>query len=200
MKEFELGYPNLAAFHSSDEVFLVFRKYNYLQSRLLLEKQEELRVLEMKLDKFDESDRAECRTRYDRESSASDDVSPARLALLQEIEASFLSYGSARLPSIAAVTVRANDSVANMISASKQMDELERPTPTETRSVRRYLHGNKPVLAGEREHIMHTQDLVTLRRSQDPDLISHLVERVLHRAPLPFKVCRFDNRNDPKID
>jgi hypothetical protein len=43
------GYPNLAAFLDSDEGFAVYRRFGYLQSRILLQTQEELRVLEEKL-------------------------------------------------------------------------------------------------------------------------------------------------------
>jgi len=47
------GYPNLAAFLDSDENFMVYRRFGYVQARLLLEKQDELRRLEQKLDSYD---------------------------------------------------------------------------------------------------------------------------------------------------
>ena len=47
------GYPNLAAFADSDESFMVYRRFGYLQSRLLLEKQNDLRRLEEELDRLD---------------------------------------------------------------------------------------------------------------------------------------------------
>jgi hypothetical protein len=40
------GYPALAAFFDSDESFMVYRRFGYIQSRLLLEKQDEMRALE----------------------------------------------------------------------------------------------------------------------------------------------------------
>ena len=49
------GYPNLAAFLDSDRGFTIFRRFGYLQSRLLLDKQEELRLLEEKLSKLDKT-------------------------------------------------------------------------------------------------------------------------------------------------
>lgn len=36
------------------------------------------------------------------------------------------------------------------------------------------------LVAREIDHIRHTQDLITLGRSQDPDLVSRMVERFLH--------------------
>ncbi|KAI9679717.1 MAG: hypothetical protein M1822_007323 [Bathelium mastoideum] len=48
------GYHNLAAFLDSDESLMMYRRFGYLQSRLLLEKQNALRVLEKKLDKLEQ--------------------------------------------------------------------------------------------------------------------------------------------------
>jgi hypothetical protein len=47
------GYPNLAAFLDSDEGFTIYRRFGWIQSRLLLDKQEELRILEADLEKLD---------------------------------------------------------------------------------------------------------------------------------------------------
>jgi hypothetical protein len=80
------GYAHLAAFHSSDEMFSIFRRYNYLQTRLLLEKQDELRVLESKLDQSDLLATPMSRRR--------DEARPAHVALLREIETALLSYGN----------------------------------------------------------------------------------------------------------
>lgn len=85
--EFGWGYPKLATFQSSDEVFSVYRRFGYLQSRLLLEKQDALRVLENRLNDFDRKDRAKSNTRES-------DVHPnPRGQLLEEIERAFNSYG-----------------------------------------------------------------------------------------------------------
>jgi hypothetical protein len=50
------GYPKLARFLDSDDNFMVYRRFGFLQTRLLLEKQDTLRVLEQQLDKLDESE------------------------------------------------------------------------------------------------------------------------------------------------
>lgn len=43
----------MAAFLDSDEGFSIYRRFGYLQARLLLDKQEELRLLEEKLQTLD---------------------------------------------------------------------------------------------------------------------------------------------------
>jgi len=50
------GYPRLAAFLDSDENFMLYRRFGFLQARLLLNKQDELRDLEKKLDRMDLAD------------------------------------------------------------------------------------------------------------------------------------------------
>lgn len=86
--EFKEGYPNLATFKSSDEVFALYRRFGYLQSRLLLEKQDVLRVLEKRLNEYDDDDRA----KSTRRTLKPHQIKP-REELLGEIETAFNSYG-----------------------------------------------------------------------------------------------------------
>lgn len=50
------GYPRLAAFLDSDESFSIYRRFGYAQARLLLEKQDEMRLLEEGLIEMDKED------------------------------------------------------------------------------------------------------------------------------------------------
>jgi hypothetical protein len=84
------GYPSLAAFQSSDERNSIYRRYSYLQARLLLEKQDQLRILEERLDTFDRADIFK-HTRI-AIGDLTSHVAPRNL-LLREIEDVFLSYG-----------------------------------------------------------------------------------------------------------
>lgn len=88
VKDFPNGYPNLATFQNSSENFAIYRRFGYLQSRLLLDKQDELRVLEEKLDDFDKEHTLIGITRK----LSEDEIAP-RNALLAEVEGAFNSYG-----------------------------------------------------------------------------------------------------------
>jgi hypothetical protein len=55
VNDFPRGYPNVAAFLDSDEGFAIYRRFGYLQARLLLNRQEELRSLESKLESLEKS-------------------------------------------------------------------------------------------------------------------------------------------------
>ncbi len=86
------GYPKLAAFLDSDDNFMVFRRFGYLQSRLLLEKQDDLRILETQLDKLDRADaRNDPESLMTREVLEDDDAKP-QAELLGEIEKRFCEY------------------------------------------------------------------------------------------------------------
>lgn len=91
VNEFKWGYPNLAIFQSSDEVFGLYRRFGYLQSRLLLEKQDVLRVLENKLNRFDLKNLETSNNRH------SDNHPSPREQLLEKIEQAFNSYGETKL-------------------------------------------------------------------------------------------------------
>ncbi|KAL8942350.1 MAG: hypothetical protein Q9216_001732 [Gyalolechia sp. 2 TL-2023] len=51
-----LGYPKVAVFMDSDDNFMIYRRFGFLYSRVLLSKQDELRRLEEDLDALDRSD------------------------------------------------------------------------------------------------------------------------------------------------
>jgi hypothetical protein len=100
VKTFPRGYPNLAAFVDSDERFMIFRRFGYLQSRLLLYKQDELRALEARLDSLDESDKLNNPDRLFMRCTDEPDVDDderrnivARKNLYRDIENAYRDYG-----------------------------------------------------------------------------------------------------------
>lgn len=88
VRDHAIGYPNLAVFKSSSDSFALYRRFGYLQSRLLLEKQDDLRILEQRLEDYD---RADISTSYTR--ALAEDVLLPRQTLLAEIELAFNAYG-----------------------------------------------------------------------------------------------------------
>jgi hypothetical protein len=78
----------------SDDGFMIYRRFGYLQSRLLLEKQEQLRQLE---DKLDQLDRRQTQLEDDNHLLRTLDLDPdlkiPRGQLMKEIESTFLEYG-----------------------------------------------------------------------------------------------------------
>jgi hypothetical protein len=92
------GYPRLAAVLDSDENFMLYRRFGFLQARLLLHKQDELAELEDELDELDQADALErplllqCRRNDDEKVGE-------RKKLLQKIDLKFKEYGAVFLES-----------------------------------------------------------------------------------------------------
>lgn len=89
------GYPKMAAFLDSDENFMVYRRFGYMQSRILLARQEKLRRLEARLQELDEKQVAEsnqpkllCKARI------GGDMEVVRESLMLEIENEYLQYST----------------------------------------------------------------------------------------------------------
>lgn len=93
------GYPKLAAFMSSDENFLVCRKYSFLRSRVLLYRQDELSKLEDTLVALDEEDwetddasRLALMSRK-KDEARNEDPQYSRKTLIQKIDDKLKQYG-----------------------------------------------------------------------------------------------------------
>ncbi len=92
MKSCPNGYPNVATFLDSDESFLIYRRFGYLQARLLLDEQDELQALERKLDKMDTDDASNHPLRLQTRDLKEEDAAPRR-KLLKQIKEKYLEYG-----------------------------------------------------------------------------------------------------------
>lgn len=100
MEECSLGYPRVAAFMDSDDNFMIYRRFGFLYSRLLLDKQDELRRIERDLDSIDERDAngsesaRKCLQSRSKDDSNNDvDDAYTRRALLQKAERRLYTYG-----------------------------------------------------------------------------------------------------------
>jgi len=86
------GYPRLAALLDCDEKFMLYRKFGFLQARILLNKQDELRELEKDLDRLDKVDEGKDPNLL-KSREKDDAVNGGRKKLLYEIEEKFKEYG-----------------------------------------------------------------------------------------------------------
>lgn len=88
------GYPSVATFLDSDENFMVYRRFGFVQARLLLEKQDDLRNLESKLDRYDRRLGLNPQTKDTlRTRDLKLDAAIARKELMDKLEKCFNEYG-----------------------------------------------------------------------------------------------------------
>lgn len=81
------GYPKLAVFQDSDPSFMIYRRFGFMSTRVLLDKQDELRMLEEQLDHYDRQNLVNAGT-----TNLRGEPLRERKAIMNKIEASFLSY------------------------------------------------------------------------------------------------------------
>lgn len=83
----------MAAFLDSDDNFMMYRRFGYLQARLLLEKQEQLRRLEEDLDVMDKRGEAAGSRDLKTLKDGKKDNAGERRMLMRRIEKKFRDYG-----------------------------------------------------------------------------------------------------------
>lgn len=92
------GFPRLAAFQSSEPNFSLYRSFNYLHSRILLDLQDEITCLEKELDDIDWDDEAEDADRLrsreiDVDKARAEGDARTRRVILREIREKLMEYG-----------------------------------------------------------------------------------------------------------
>jgi hypothetical protein len=91
------GYPRLSAFIDSDQSFMIFRRFGYIQSRLILEKQDELRKLETELDALDEKFKAKNEYGLYSRNDMEPTLGKEHRQLMTRLEKEFREYGKMTL-------------------------------------------------------------------------------------------------------
>ncbi|KAI4175770.1 MAG: hypothetical protein LQ343_001383 [Gyalolechia ehrenbergii] len=172
----------------SDDNFMIYRRFGFLYSRVLLSKQDELRQLEEDLDALDRSDASGTdRTRKCLKSQSKDyareklDGVQTRKELLQAVESKLYQYGQYLLQAHQVVTMskpaaRDHLSVKNF---------LENGFGEEGRRVR-------PLMQADSEFIYRNEDLVTLRPGRESAWLDAFVERFLKMInckPVQYAFC-----------
>jgi hypothetical protein len=181
---FTRGYPNLAAFQDSSENFMLYRRFGYLQARILLDKQDELRRLEEELDTYDSNHPLLLTTR-----SLTDEEAAPRNELLTKIEQALGAYGRWRASRRG---VFADQRPANCLFAAQKLMEFRRPNESEYTSVHNYLDNKKPIHQKERSYISHKDDLITLRAGREHAYLDRVIEYMLRKLqkPMPWFTVR----------
>ena len=163
------GYPALAEFLSSDERWSIYRRFKYLQSRLILEKQEELRLLDEELRDMDlevaqdEPHNAEAASKLNTRHRRNPEEAHSRSEYFEKAERLYKEY-------------------AALLGASRQMMALEKPAFHERKSVRHFISATKPVVQREAAWLEDPADLVTLRGVRPHATFNALLEAILTRA------------------
>ncbi|KAH9219762.1 hypothetical protein DL95DRAFT_291332, partial [Leptodontidium sp. 2 PMI_412] len=155
------GYPRLAALLDSDENFMLYRRFGFLQSRLLLNSQDELRELEQDLDRMDKVDYKKDPTLL--QSREKDDAATGRRKkLLLEIREKFKDH-------------------VQLLNAARDLATYNRPSSRDYSSVKSYFDEEAPVCNTE-SYIYCREDLITLKPGRENAWLDAMVEKILQKC------------------
>jgi hypothetical protein len=172
VEEYPNGYPQLAAFQSSESSFSIYRAFDYLHSRVILEIQDELRSLEDNLQSLDDMDNTRKRRNclssrdWDRRQAVRDNKTESdRATLLSTIRDKLISYDE-------------------ILIKAREIGAFQRPNKRDYTTLRRWFN-NKNSISYEREEewVMRKEDLITLRSGREWAGFDGWVEKCIGKLP-----------------
>ncbi|KAL9013847.1 MAG: hypothetical protein Q9173_001490 [Seirophora scorigena] len=169
VEDFPRGFPRLACFLDSDDSFMVYKRFGIVFSRLLLNKQDEIRQLEAKLLAMDRTDDvpnggSKYLMSQDRRDQRHlpEGWSETRPRLLAVLETKILEY-------------------SELLLRAHQIKGLEKPAPRDYRSVLRYMEKDGGQLfEQDMSWIYEKEDLVSLRPGREHAWLDGILERMLN--------------------
>jgi hypothetical protein len=158
VEEYPKGYPLLAAFQSSEPSFSIYRSFDYLHARVILNMQDELRVLEKRLGDLDNND----------SNSSSEDTNKCVGSRDADVRRAIVegkpSQRAVLLSDICDKLCRYDE----ILQKARGMNGFQRPSKRDWGSVGRWFDGEKPLsYEAEGEFIRKKEDLITLRQGRE---------------------------------
>ncbi|PQE21152.1 Peptidase C14 caspase domain protein [Rutstroemia sp. NJR-2017a BVV2] len=168
------GYPRLATLIGSDEKFMLYRRFGYLQSRILLHRQDELRELEEDLYNLDVvAAKQNPASLQSRDKCAV--LNEEHTALIDTIENKYKAY--VPLSGSRSLIFR----LAELMITSQNIANLERPQKRDYENVLDYFKKTKP-LCKEECYIKVENDIVTLKPGRETTWLDMAVEKLLKKS------------------
>ncbi|KAF4636283.1 hypothetical protein G7Y89_g1791 [Cudoniella acicularis] len=196
------GYRSLSTFLDSDENFMLYRRFGYLHSRILLRIQDQLRELERELDAYDKADAddAEKGSEQSRKLLMSRDADEAA-GRKEQIEEPGIRTRTEILDDIE----RKLEKYDSFVAKAQRMVALPKPADRDYLSVENYIFDKKPLIDEEAGFIYRKEDLITLRDGREMALLDAATEKMLqvfNSKWLKYIFCTRDDReksNDPNL-
>ncbi|KAI2464030.1 hypothetical protein F4781DRAFT_440014 [Annulohypoxylon bovei var. microspora] len=173
IEDYRRGYPRFAALLASHPSFHVFRRFSNLRTRLLLLKQDNLSLLEKKLNRIDQDDPSPLFLACSRM-----DRNAARAAVVAEIESTLAAYD-------------------DLMDRSRRMLSFESPLSQHVSSIENWLDGNGCIAREETQFLSHEDDLLTVGPLDDGVL--HWLETVVTTCLALFSKGHQDNKSDDSM-
>lgn len=145
IEDYPNGYPRFAALLAAHDSFSVFRRFSTLRTRLLLLAQDEIAVLEDKLNRIDREESSPLFLACNRK-----DRNDARDIVISQIKTSLATYGK-----------------LDNFRFSRRVYSYENPHSRIVSSLQNWLRGNSCISRNEIAFLNCSEDLVTLSSLED---------------------------------
>ncbi|KAM0798368.1 hypothetical protein BDR22DRAFT_809198 [Usnea florida] len=175
LEDYPQGYPRLAAFLALDRDFTVFKRFDYLHMRSLLEQQDELAELQERLERCDDADPIRLGL-----SSRRQDENAERRDLLRQVQAKLQEYDRG-------------------VQDCHAMLRLPEAHDTQKQNVENWCVGNKPLVRSESACYVDCtrgQDYVALMpKDTDRAGLETLVDLTMRTCPNVARHAKTRDRN-----
>ncbi|CAL8581470.1 hypothetical protein XPA_007160 [Xanthoria parietina] len=161
------GYPKLAAFMNSSDNFLMCRRFDFLHTRVLLHRQDELAEMEKALIAMDDED--EELDQLSLESRRRDDQrpEPSRKSLMTKIDGKLKDYD-------------------DIITRIRRNVTIPRPLDRDYGSLYKWMNDKKPLCRAESKYIKYQDDIIALAEKQEGGWFDGVLEDTLSVFPRRF--------------
>ncbi|KAF7944035.1 hypothetical protein EAE96_010445 [Botrytis aclada] len=163
------GYPRLAAVIHSDENFMLYRKFGFLQARLLLYKQDELRELECRLNHKD---------RY---------YGKHEPRLLQSLENYRATHEENRI--LMADLEKKYSEYVQLLTYARTIASFDKPRTADLLRLKRYIYWNGNLCGRDQEWILKKDDLITVKPTRDNTWLDTVIEQI--KQCFPCRLTRY---------
>jgi len=180
VEDFPLGYPRQAAFQVSKPSFSIYRSFNYLHARVLLELQDELRCLEEELADLDEEylysddprqklrlmsrdqDMVEARIEFEEAAKKLENRHDGTLPNIHE-RGRLIDPPSRHAEKLAKIRMKLLE-YDEMLVKARELAEFQKPSNRDYLTFRTWFWNKKPLsYEREGEYMRRRGDLITLR-------------------------------------
>ncbi|KAH7076705.1 hypothetical protein BKA63DRAFT_510564 [Paraphoma chrysanthemicola] len=226
VQDFPLGYPRQAAFQSNRPSFAIYRSFDYLHARVILQIQDELRSMEDKLKQIDIEDSESGDS--EREKRVTSREADQAQALPEEAEPEHndggprtSTNGSPLTNSNGSVAVRKDKAAApisdraalleqirkkllhydEILVKTRELSEFKRPNDRDYINFRTWFFNEKPLSSeAEEDFIFRKGDLITLRpRAEWGEMDGWIEAKMIPKLPKVFRRY-FDDMSKQSIE
>ena len=174
MNSYPVGYPSQAAFQSSESSFSIYRSFDYLHSRVILDLQEEIRCLEEELSELDLTHG------FHRDEKVRNRVRSRELDLeMGENDEDGVSDRATLLDLICDKLVRYDE----ILLKARELNACQRPSDRDYRSLRHWCGSENQLLRREQQFVKRKEDLITLRQGREWAGFDGWIESSIKKLP-----------------